>query len=234
MCNLDNFRWVSKNLTINEIKDKKILDVGSYDVNGSLRYVIEMLEPKEYIGTDIVKGPGVDVVCSADKLAGKFGKNSFDVVISTSALEHIRDWQTAISSIKQVCKPGGLIIISMPSRWPFHEYPYDFWRYGKTDIKKIFEDCEILILEKDASRMSQVYAKIKKPKNFKEIDLSAYELYSVAVNKRIPRLDDRHLKGFRFKRLTVKGKIWSFLHIKGNRLLAYGNPCYPRKMDTVD
>ncbi len=233
MCNLDNFKWAAANLTAKEVKGKRVLDIGSYDVNGSLRYVIEMLEPSEYMGTDISEGPGVDKVCPADKLLEEFGENSFDLVISTSALEHIREWRDAVSNIKRVCKPGGLIILSMPSRWPFHEYPYDYWRYGISDMEEIFKDCKILKLERDSSRMSQMYAKIEKPRKFNEVDISEYELYSVVAGKRVKAIENKHFKTLRFRFIALRGKIWKFFHVKGNRLLSYGNPCYPRNIDEV-
>ena len=136
MCDINCIRWGAKNLTNEEIKGKKVIEVGSYDVNGSLRYIIELLEPAKYIGVDIVKGPGVDIICSAEDLVERFGKESFDIVISTCTLEHIKDWKKSISDIKNICKPNGIILIIAPSDWPYHEYPYDFWRYKKEDIKK--------------------------------------------------------------------------------------------------
>ena len=62
-----------KNLNLEEIKGKKIIEVGAYDVNGSLRPIIESwAEPAEYIGVDIVRGPGVDVVCMAERMINVF------------------------------------------------------------------------------------------------------------------------------------------------------------------
>jgi len=231
MCTINDLRWASRNVSASLVKGKRILEVGSYDVNGSLRYLLSMLEPKEYTGSDIMAGPGVDLVCPAHSLMEHFGKESFDLVVSTSTLEHIREWKTALSNIKNVCKSGGYMIVTAPSRWPFHEYPYDFWRFGMKDFQEIFKDCKILKLDKDPQRMAQVYAVIHKPKGFKERDLSDYKLYSVITNKRVNSISDGDLKTIRFKRLLLQNKIWTFINVKGNRLLAYGNPCYPRKME---
>ena len=74
MCNVDCIRWGAKNLTKEEIKGKTVIEVGSYDVNGSLRYIVELLEPAEYMGTDVMKGPGVDIICPAENLVERFGK----------------------------------------------------------------------------------------------------------------------------------------------------------------
>ncbi len=128
MCNVDCIKWGAKILTKEDIKDKKVIEVGSYDVNGSLRYVVELLEPAEYVGIDIMEGPGVDVVCASENLVQKFGKERFDAVLSTCAFEHIKNWKESISNIKNICKKNGIILFIAPSKWPYHEYPYDYWK----------------------------------------------------------------------------------------------------------
>jgi len=211
MCNIDCFKWGGKNLIEEEIKGKRVIEVGSFDINGSLRYLVKLLSPSEYVGVDLLKGPGVDVICSADNLVQKFGKESFDAVISTCMLEHTRNWKKDISNIKNICKPNGIILIIVPSHWPYHEYPYDFWRYEKEDIKNIFSDCDILVLEEDSQRPSLVYSKIRKPKEFIEKDLSQYQLHSVIVNKRINEIQDKDFRSLYFRLLVFKAKIRSAL-----------------------
>lgn len=220
MCNVDSIKWGARNITEQEIKGKRVIEVGSYDVNGSLRYIFELLKPAEYIGVDIVEGPGVDMICSADNLVQKFGEESFDVVISTCALEHIKNWKEAISNMKRICKQNGIILIIVPSDWPFHEHPYDFWRYKKEDIINIFSDCDILTLEENSPatslvylkiKQSLVYVKVRKPDEFIEKDLSHYQLYSVVTNKRISEIHDKDFQNFYFRRLVFKNKIKNVL-----------------------
>ena len=196
MCNASCIIFGVDSLKQKEIRGKRVIEVGSYDVNGSLRSIVQDLKPKEYVGIDIVEGPGVDVVCPVEELEQKFGKNSFDAIISTCALEHIRDWQKAISNIKNICKPGGIMLIIVPSVWDYHAFPYDFWRYTKEDINNIFADCEVMVLQEDSATPSLVYAKFKKPQSFKEKDLSDYRLYSVIGRRRIAKVNDNKLRNF--------------------------------------
>jgi hypothetical protein len=92
---------------------------------------LELLKPAEYVGVDITKGPGVDIICPAENLTEKFGRESFDVVIATCLLEHVRNWKKSVSNFKNICKSNGIILVIAPSKWTFHEFPYDFWRYKK-------------------------------------------------------------------------------------------------------
>ncbi len=218
MCNVNCIRWGARNLSYEEIKGRKVIEVGSYDVNGSLRYIVELLQPEEYVGVDIVEGLGVDIICPVENLVEKFGEESFDIVISTCLLEHIRDWRRAVSNIKNVCKTNGIIMIIVPSVMPYHSYPNDFWRFSKEDMANIFRDCEILAIEEDSQPLSNVYCKAIKPNEFIEEDLSEHALYSIVVNKRIIEIEDSDLQGIHFRLLLfgqkvrlLKKKIDSFL-----------------------
>ncbi len=191
MCHPSCIIFGAKNLAKEEIKGKTVIEVGSYDVNGSLQPLFKSYSPAEYIGADFVKGPGVDVVCNAEKLVKKFGKHRFDIVISTEMMEHVRDWKKVISNLKNVCKPGGTILITTRSKgFAYHAYPHDYWRYEIEDMKEIFSDCEILNLEKDPEA-SGVFIKARKPADFNEKNLSEYQLYNILADKRVKEIFDK-------------------------------------------
>jgi SAM-dependent methyltransferase len=202
MCTQNCLDWGAKNLTLDEIQGKRVLEIGSYDVNGSFRAGVSALQPAEYIGTDMREGPGVDIVCRAEELVERFGKNSFDVVITTSTFEHVRHWKPALSNMKHVCKPNGLILFTAPSHWPYHAYPNDFWRYQAEDIERIFSDFEILFLEEEVPPIADVYAKLRKPYRFIENDLSDYALYSIIADKRVKEIRTRDFFTLRFLLLS--------------------------------
>ena len=104
------FEFFIDSVDIREFKGKRILEVGSKYVNGSVRPFIErFLKPREYVGTDIEPGKFVDVVIPAERLLDYFGPESFDVVIATELLEHVRDWRLVVNNMKIVLKNGGYI-----------------------------------------------------------------------------------------------------------------------------
>jgi SAM-dependent methyltransferase len=104
----------------------RILEVGSQDVNGSLRSAA----PKnaEYIGADMVRGHGVDVLLE-NPYTFPFDVDEFDLVVSSSCFEHTDMFWVTFLEMVRVTKPGGYIYINAPSNGMFHRYPRDNWRF---------------------------------------------------------------------------------------------------------
>lgn len=106
--------------------DIKIVEIGSQDVNGSLRQVC----PKnfEYIGVDFQAAKGVDVVLT-DPYTLPFHNESIDMVISSSCFEHSEMFWLVFLEILRILKPKGLFYLNVPSAGSFHRYPVDCWRF---------------------------------------------------------------------------------------------------------
>lgn len=135
-------------ITSGMVKGKRVLEVGSYDINGSLRPYVESLGPKEYVGTDIELGPKVDQVVPASELTKTFGPSSFDLVLCNEMLEHAEDWRAAVTQLKSVTKDY-LLVTTRSEPFPYHGFPADNWRYTTDHFRKIFADMEVLELEDD-------------------------------------------------------------------------------------
>ena len=178
-----------RNVDCSEFNDKRVLEVGSRFVNGSVRPLIERFcRPREYIGIDIEAGKYVDIVLPAERLVDHFGPESFDAVISTEVIEHVFDWRLVINNMKAVLRRGGFIYITTRSKnFPYHAYPYDFWRYEASDMIRIFRDFEIIRLETDWEAPG-VFLKARKPINWRPIDLNNIELYSIVLGRKTRNL----------------------------------------------
>jgi SAM-dependent methyltransferase len=212
MCHVTCVIFGVLNLTKEDIKGKKVIEIGSYDVNGSLRSYFESLEPQEYVGIDIEEGPCVDMICKAEEVLDKFGPGSFDVIISTELIEHVEDWQNVITNIKEICKEGGIILITTRSYgFPYHPSPTDFWRYEKEDLEEIFADFTILALEVD-KEFPGVFIKAKKPKKFVAKDLSNYKLYNMITGTKKSKMSNNDFKNFHFIKINLREKSRLFLH----------------------
>jgi len=211
VCHISCIIFGAKNLTREEVRGKSVIELGSYDMNGSLRPLLESWGPAEYVGVDIVEGSGVDVVCRAEDIVEKFGKERFDIVISTELLEHVRDWRLVVSNIKNICRPEGIILITTRSPgYEYHATPHDYWRYEPDDMRRIFSDCEELVVEKDY-QMPGVFAKFRKPVDLVEKDLSDYELFSIVVNGRTREISEHDLKNFSFRTRVFKIRFRDFV-----------------------
>lgn len=183
MCNLSCLEFGHDNLTPSDIRGKSVIEVGSRNINGSLRPFVESLAPASYLGVDMVSGGGVDEVCEAGRLVERFGPESFDVLLSTEMLEHVHDWQRVIDNLKIALRPTGLLLVTTRSRgFPHHEAPYDFWRYEVSDMKEIFSDFMIEKLQPDPQEPG-VFLKARKPLHYAGRDLSGYLLYSMVTLK---------------------------------------------------
>lgn len=103
-----------------------IVDVGSYDVNGTLKPVIP--PNNYYIGVDMEAGKNVDVVIK-DIYKLPFDDNSVDIVVSTSCFEHCEFFWLEFLEIIRILKPTGLFYMNAPSNGPYHRHPFDYWRF---------------------------------------------------------------------------------------------------------
>jgi Glycosyl transferase family 2/Methyltransferase domain len=105
---------------------QRILDIGSLDVNGTLRR--HCPTDADYIGIDLSSGPGVDVVLN-DAHNFPFPDDYFDAIVSSSCFEHDQMfWITFIEAIRVLSKQG-FLYINAPSNGLYHPYPVDNWRF---------------------------------------------------------------------------------------------------------
>lgn len=88
-----------------------ILEVGSYDVNGSVRQIFPGCK---YIGADLCAGPGVDLVRSGHEIDSPDG--SFDIAISCECFEHNPHWLATFVNMHRMTRPGGLVIMTCASK----------------------------------------------------------------------------------------------------------------------
>lgn len=184
MCNSACLDFGRTKLTRSDVTGKRVIEIGAVDINGSLRPAVEALSPTEYLGIDIAEGPGVDEVCNVYDLVERYGAESFDVAISSEMIEHVHDWRKAISQIKHILRPNGVLVMTTRSiGFPYHDFPFDYWRYELDDMRAIFSDMTIEALEPDTDDPG-VLVKARKPTDFVENDLSDHALFSMVTNER--------------------------------------------------
>jgi len=107
-------------------KDLTIVDIGSQNVNGTLRSVAS--PNNKYIGIDFVNGNGVDIVIT-DPYSLPFENESVDVIVSSSCFEHSEFFWLIFNESLRILKPTGLLYINVPSNGQVHRFPVDCWRF---------------------------------------------------------------------------------------------------------
>lgn len=140
--------WIAERLPL--LDHPRVVELGSYNVNGSIRPLVAVLKPVEYVGVDLRQGPGVDVVgdvCSGI-LADRHGQ--FDLVLSTETLEHVQSWPLFVGEMKRLARPGGeLLLTCRGPGFQLHDYPGDYWRFTTEILATAFAGCELLDLRDD-------------------------------------------------------------------------------------
>jgi SAM-dependent methyltransferase len=90
-----------------DLSPGRVLEIGSLDVNGSVRPLFP--ESTCYHGIDLAPGPGVDEVADA---ADWRSPCSYDVVVSTEVLEHAPRWVDIMTNAWEAIVPGGRLIMT--------------------------------------------------------------------------------------------------------------------------
>ena len=89
---------------------KRVLDIGSLDINGNNRF---LLDDCNYIGLDVGEGPNVDVIRVAHLYEAP--NEQFDLIISTEVFEHDMYYQESVQNIIRMLKPGGAFLFTCAS-----------------------------------------------------------------------------------------------------------------------
>lgn len=129
--------------TDREIYD--VYDVGSYDVNGTYRPIVEGLGFCDYKGIDIEAGPNVDIIVPADGTEWILPPR--EIVISGQCLEHTRFPWKWFEQVVELATAGGLLFIIAPWTWPEHRYPVDCWRILPDGMLALGDWCHLEVIE---------------------------------------------------------------------------------------
>jgi SAM-dependent methyltransferase len=103
-----------------------IVEIGSADVNGSLRSVAP--GACQYVGLDFAPGPGVDIVLT-DPYRYPLETASADMVVTSSCFEHAEFFWLSFLEILRILKPEGVVYLNVPSNGAYHRHPTDCWRF---------------------------------------------------------------------------------------------------------
>ena len=138
----------------NKKKDYKVLEIGSLDINGSVRSIFK--DAEYYLGVDVQEGPGVDVVADAARLVMP---DEMDIIVCCEVFEHAIEWRKIVESSYHNLAKGGVFIgtCAGEGRFPhsaIDEQPIRAWEYyaniGARDMKWQLEQLKFEYIEVDS------------------------------------------------------------------------------------
>lgn len=120
-------------------KPKNVLEIGSKQERGQekIANLRSLFNGVEYIGIDMRKGMGVDIVASAENLP--FDRESFNLIICLETLEHAEKPWLISQEINRTLKKSGTLIISSQQNYPLHKHPSDYFRYTPYGLSSLFD-----------------------------------------------------------------------------------------------
>lgn len=120
----------------------RTLEVGSADVNGSLRP--EMEGP--YTGVDLRPVAGVDVVADGHYLP--FRQRRFDTVVCTETLSHDPAFWVTLREINRVMRVGGHLLLTVRGLgFGRNDSPGDYYRFTKEAIQALLQAMGLTVLD---------------------------------------------------------------------------------------
>ncbi len=81
---------------------------------------------------------GVDTIANTEAIP--FRPGAFDGVMSIAVLEHTPYPRRALRELNGALKPGGVLLIVVPTMWEEHQMPHDFYRFTRFGIERLLDE----------------------------------------------------------------------------------------------
>ncbi len=113
-----------------------VLEIGALQVQGEAVGDLRPLFPgKEYVGCDMMPGPGVDRVEKLEALTLADGWAG--TVLCLNVFEHAWDFRRGAEEILRVTAPAGLALVTTVFEFHVHAYPDDYWRFTPRAMERL-------------------------------------------------------------------------------------------------
>lgn len=72
---------------------------------------------------------------------------SFDTILCTDVIEHIKKPEILFSEMSRILKEGGYLILGVPFMYWIHDDEHDYYRYTRHVLKSLCEENNLKIVE---------------------------------------------------------------------------------------
>lgn len=116
-----------------------IFEFGAYRTAGQeqLADLRPLFPGREYVGTDMRPGLGVDRVLDLHAL--DLPDSSVGTALVLDTFEHVRYPTRAAAELARVLAPEGVAIVSTVMDYPIHAAPSDYWRFTPDGLAAVLE-----------------------------------------------------------------------------------------------
>lgn len=81
--------------------------------------------------------PHLDLVHDLNEPLADLADDSYQTVLLSDVLEHIREPRDLLAEIARVLRPGGVLLANTPFLYGLHEQPHDFYRYTRYALEHL-------------------------------------------------------------------------------------------------
>ena len=115
-----------------------VLEIGSRQVQGEqVGNLRSLFAGKEYVGCDMMDGPGVDRVERLEALS--FEDGWAGTVLCLNVFEHAWDFRKGAQEILRVTAPHGFALVTTVFEFHVHAYPEDYWRFTPRAMERLLD-----------------------------------------------------------------------------------------------
>lgn len=141
--------WVAISRAIKSKADQAcglMLDIGCGDKPYEINFLpfVDTYFGLEYSPKSGYRGNRADV--AGDAAALPFADETYNTILCTEVLEHVKNPENVISEIARVLKPEGIVITTAPFVFPKHD-AFDYFRYTNDGLAVIMERHGLEIVE---------------------------------------------------------------------------------------
>ncbi len=153
------------------VKDGRLLDIGCGQPCETMpdQSFLRFMDRPGSVGLDIKRVEGPYEFHQGSIEAIPFPNESFDNVVAMEVLEHIHHWEKALSEIKRILKPGGVLVMSTPDTSWFWEKMWNLWTKS---VGQMWDEAHVAELKvSDWIQILQKEFELKKVKRYWGVDV---------------------------------------------------------------
>lgn len=113
---------------------------------GGAPYATLFEQATGYIRADVTAGPKVDRLLQENGLTTELS-GSYDFLLSTQVLEHVKHPGLYVAECLRILKPGGRLLLTTHGMFEEHGCPYDFFRWTSRGLDELVASQGFDVLE---------------------------------------------------------------------------------------